>query len=242
MTGDHLRNTGPMLSSLRCGAKTRSGKLCRSPAVQGNKRCRMHSGAAGSGAPIGNKNAQKSGLYTREAIAQPTAQGTAATATQADPKYRVRESKSRTRAALAKLGASRLGDHARVTQRRYPIAKRHHCTGRRPRIYLVGSLPRVECGFPVTFLAANAFAGPCVPPQGRPNFAGTIGIQALPGNGILRQIDWPVLWPNACMEEDSDHLEVMSNGATFIACIAGGFCDCIRCGRWRRVPSANLYR
>jgi hypothetical protein len=59
-----------MLSSLRCGAKTRSGKPCRSPAVQGKKRCRMHGGALGSGAPRGNKNAQKHGLYTREAIAQ----------------------------------------------------------------------------------------------------------------------------------------------------------------------------
>jgi hypothetical protein len=28
MTGDHPRNTGPMLSSPRCGAKTRSGKPC----------------------------------------------------------------------------------------------------------------------------------------------------------------------------------------------------------------------
>src|SRR5262249_40870193 len=33
MNGDHKRNTGPMLSSLRCGAKTRSGKPCRSPSV-----------------------------------------------------------------------------------------------------------------------------------------------------------------------------------------------------------------
>jgi len=70
MTGDHPRNTGPMLSSQRCGAKTRSGKPCRSPAVHGKRRCRMHGGAAGSGAPRGNKNAQKHGLYTREAIAQ----------------------------------------------------------------------------------------------------------------------------------------------------------------------------
>jgi hypothetical protein len=67
---DHPRNTGPMLSSQRCGAKTRSGKPCQSPAIQGKKRCRMHGGAAGSGAPRGNKNALKQGLYTREAIAQ----------------------------------------------------------------------------------------------------------------------------------------------------------------------------
>jgi glucans biosynthesis protein len=70
MTEDHPRNTGPMLSSQRCGAKTRSGKPCRSPAVQGKKRCRMHGGAPGSGVPRGNKNAQKHGHYTREAIEQ----------------------------------------------------------------------------------------------------------------------------------------------------------------------------
>jgi hypothetical protein len=57
-----------MLLSLRCGAKTRSGKPCKSPAVSGKKRCRMHGGAPGSGAPRGNKNALKHGLYTREAI------------------------------------------------------------------------------------------------------------------------------------------------------------------------------
>jgi uncharacterized protein YjcR len=68
MTGDHPRNTAPMLASRRCGAKTRSGKSCRSPAVHGNKRCRMHGGAPGSGAPIGNQNALKHGLYTRAAI------------------------------------------------------------------------------------------------------------------------------------------------------------------------------
>ena len=60
--------TGPMLSSRRCGAKTRSGKPCRAPAVQGKARCRMHGGAQGSGAPRNNKNALKHGLYTREAL------------------------------------------------------------------------------------------------------------------------------------------------------------------------------
>jgi hypothetical protein len=68
MTGDHPRNTGPMLSSHRCGAKTRSGKPCMSPAVSGKKRCRMHGGAPGSGAPRGNKNALKHGQHTRKAI------------------------------------------------------------------------------------------------------------------------------------------------------------------------------
>jgi hypothetical protein len=68
MTGDHRRKIGPMLSSPRCGAKTRSGKPCMSPAVGGKGRCRMHGGAPGSGAPRGNKNALKHGRFTREAI------------------------------------------------------------------------------------------------------------------------------------------------------------------------------
>ena len=70
MMGNHPRNTAPMLSSRRCGAKTRSGRPCLSPAVAWKKRCRMHGGAPGSGAPRGNKNALKHGLYTREAIAE----------------------------------------------------------------------------------------------------------------------------------------------------------------------------
>ena len=66
----HLRNTGPMLASPRCGAKTRSGGTCRSPAVNGRQRCRMHGGAQGSGAPRANQNARKHGLFTRDAIAE----------------------------------------------------------------------------------------------------------------------------------------------------------------------------
>lgn len=68
MAGSHRRNTGPMTSSLRCGAKTRRGTACQAPAVTGKKRCRMHGGAKGSGAPHGNKNALKHGLYTRESL------------------------------------------------------------------------------------------------------------------------------------------------------------------------------
>jgi hypothetical protein len=68
MTEDHPRNTGPMLGSPRCGAKTRKGGTCKSPAVQGKKRCRMHGGAPGSGAPKDNKNALKHGLFTKDAI------------------------------------------------------------------------------------------------------------------------------------------------------------------------------
>ena len=66
----HERNTKPMHASPRCGAKTRGGQPCRAPAVRGKKRCRMHAGAHGSGAPLDNKNALKHGLYTREAIAE----------------------------------------------------------------------------------------------------------------------------------------------------------------------------
>lgn len=68
MADNHLRITGPMLLSPRCGAKTRSGSACRSPAVRGKQRCRMHGGAAGSGAPKGNQNALKHGLFTKSAI------------------------------------------------------------------------------------------------------------------------------------------------------------------------------
>jgi hypothetical protein len=67
---DHARNTGPMLASPRCDTKIRSGGLCRSPAVRGKKRCRMHGGAPGSGAPRANQNARRRGLFTREAIAE----------------------------------------------------------------------------------------------------------------------------------------------------------------------------
>jgi hypothetical protein len=70
MAGTHRRNTGPMLQSLRCGARTRSGGKCRAPAVAGKTRCRMHGGAKGSGAPGGNRNALKHGAYTAEAMAQ----------------------------------------------------------------------------------------------------------------------------------------------------------------------------
>jgi uncharacterized protein YjcR len=67
---DHIRNTSPMLASPRCGAKTRSGGSCHSPAVHGKKRCRMHGGARGSGAPKANQNARKHGLFTRDALAE----------------------------------------------------------------------------------------------------------------------------------------------------------------------------
>ena len=64
------KNIGPMTASLRCGAKTRVGSPCKAPAVKGKRRCRLHGGAAGSGAPKGNQNALKTGDYTREALAE----------------------------------------------------------------------------------------------------------------------------------------------------------------------------
>jgi hypothetical protein len=57
----------PMHLSRRCGARTRSGNRCQSPAMP-NGRCRMHGGKS-PGAPKGNKNAFKHGRYTAEAAA-----------------------------------------------------------------------------------------------------------------------------------------------------------------------------
>jgi hypothetical protein len=67
---DHARHTGPMQASLRCGAKTRSGGACRAPAVRGKRRCRMHGGAPGSGAPQANRNVRKHGRFTGDAIVE----------------------------------------------------------------------------------------------------------------------------------------------------------------------------
>jgi hypothetical protein len=52
----------PMHLSKQCGARTRSGKECLSPAMP-NGRCRMHGGPS-PGAPKGNKHALKHGRYT----------------------------------------------------------------------------------------------------------------------------------------------------------------------------------
>jgi uncharacterized protein YjcR len=63
-----MRSKLPMHLTPRCGARTRGGNSCRAPAMP-NGRCRMHGGPS-PGAPKGNKNALKHGLYTAEAIAQ----------------------------------------------------------------------------------------------------------------------------------------------------------------------------
>jgi hypothetical protein len=53
-----------------CGAKTRSGAPCKSAPVTGRRRCRMHGGAHGSGAPTGERNGNyKHGRYTQKVAA-----------------------------------------------------------------------------------------------------------------------------------------------------------------------------
>ena len=65
---DLSRSVMLMRASPRCGAQTRQGTPCRAPAVKGKLRCRMHGGANGSGAPIGNANALKHGEYAKATI------------------------------------------------------------------------------------------------------------------------------------------------------------------------------
>jgi hypothetical protein len=50
------REPSPLRRAPRCLARTRRGTPCQSPAVAGKTRCRMHGGAAGSGAPKGKRN------------------------------------------------------------------------------------------------------------------------------------------------------------------------------------------
>jgi len=52
--------------ALRCGAKTRQGSRCQSPAMK-NGRCRMHGGSS-PGAPCGERHGRfKYGLHTKQA-------------------------------------------------------------------------------------------------------------------------------------------------------------------------------
>jgi uncharacterized protein YjcR len=60
--------TLPMHLTPRCGARTRSGSPCQSPAMP-NGRCRMHGGGS-PGAPKGNQNALKHGYYSVQSIAE----------------------------------------------------------------------------------------------------------------------------------------------------------------------------
>src|SRR2546423_1317065 len=54
----------------QCGARTKSGKPCRSPATR-KGRCRLHGGASASGGPPGERNGQyRHGERTKGAIAE----------------------------------------------------------------------------------------------------------------------------------------------------------------------------
>lgn len=57
---------GDFSKAPRCGAKTRKGTPCQGPAMA-NGRCRMHGGKS-LGAPKGNSNAFKHGMYSKEAL------------------------------------------------------------------------------------------------------------------------------------------------------------------------------
>jgi uncharacterized protein YjcR len=57
-----------MRNAPRCGANTRKGTSCQSPAMP-NGRCRMHGGKS-PGAPKGNRNARKHGHYSAQEIAR----------------------------------------------------------------------------------------------------------------------------------------------------------------------------
>ena len=57
---------GDLAKAKPCGARTRSGKPCRGPAMK-NGRCRMHGGPS-PGAPKGNQNAYKHGRYSAQSI------------------------------------------------------------------------------------------------------------------------------------------------------------------------------
>jgi hypothetical protein len=61
-----MQSKSPMHLSRRCGARTRRGSRCQSPAMP-NGRCRLHGGKS-PGAPKGNINAFKHGRYSAETI------------------------------------------------------------------------------------------------------------------------------------------------------------------------------
>ena len=63
-----MQSLYPMHESPRCGAKTRSGSPCQSPAMP-NGRCRMHGGSS-LGTPKGKRNGSyRHGRFTNDAIA-----------------------------------------------------------------------------------------------------------------------------------------------------------------------------
>ena len=67
MQSNSQRQPVAMHLSARCMAKTRQATPCQAPAMP-NGRCRMHGGAS-PGAPVGNSNALRHGLYTATMLA-----------------------------------------------------------------------------------------------------------------------------------------------------------------------------
>lgn len=63
-----IERLSPIHRGHRCGARTRDGSPCQALAMT-NGRCRLHGGKS-PGAPKGNRNAFKHGLYTAEAMAR----------------------------------------------------------------------------------------------------------------------------------------------------------------------------
>ena len=91
MTDDRGGGTSDaMLSSRRCGAKTRSGAPCRAPAVRGKNRCRMHGRRAGRGrAPRQQECADAWPVHARGHRGTSPTAGLAAAIAQADATNRI---------------------------------------------------------------------------------------------------------------------------------------------------------
>lgn len=67
----HTNEPPALRDAPRCGAKTRAGGPCQRPATYGKARCRLHGGAAGSGAPKGPRNGSyTTGQFTAEAAGE----------------------------------------------------------------------------------------------------------------------------------------------------------------------------
>ena len=66
-----MNGARPLLTNAPlCQAGNRAGNPCRCPAMKGKKRCRLHGGAEGSGAPRGERNGSyRHGGETKEARA-----------------------------------------------------------------------------------------------------------------------------------------------------------------------------
>lgn len=64
MTGAETEKKDYPIPRVLCGAKTRTGGLCRQPAMA-NHRCRLHGGKSLSGSAHGR---YKHGYYTKESI------------------------------------------------------------------------------------------------------------------------------------------------------------------------------